>query len=305
MDKKNIPSVFHTADSQELSTWVENKTTFNSNFAQFSFFETFTPAYDFHLKFNAISFIHMLEGKKVMHINESSFDYFPNESILLKPNEKMLIDFPIASEYEPTRCIALTICDDFLKRNINRHNEFYKKINDKNGWHLDLKKDFNVMKDEMLDFAIKRLLHVFKMPLPQKDFFMKNAIKELLILLMQCSNRDFIITHSLDNANKNRFAYTVQYIKDHISEPIDLEVLFKKTMLCKSLFFKSFKEELGVTPMEFIMQEKLNYAKHLITNTNLSINAIAFQCGFENTSHFTQRFKKQFSLVPTQMRQNG
>ena len=48
-----------------------------------------------------------------MHIDGMpSFDFYPGESVVLPTHQKMLIDFPLASQKEPTQCLALGIDAD-------------------------------------------------------------------------------------------------------------------------------------------------------------------------------------------------
>lgn len=58
----------------------------------------------------------------------------------------------------------------------------------------------------------------------------------------------------------------------------------------------------GVTPVAFILQVRLHYARHIIGSENISLTAIATKCGFQNLSHFSKAFKQQFGISPLQFR---
>ena len=61
----------------------------------------------------------------------------------------------------------------------------------------------------------------------------------------------------------------------------------------------------GMTPMGYALQVRLNYAGRLILNSEgLSLSAIANKCGFQNLSHFSNSFKQQFGMSPTQYRKS-
>ncbi|MBR5170729.1 MAG: helix-turn-helix domain-containing protein [Muribaculaceae bacterium] len=61
----------------------------------------------------------------------------------------------------------------------------------------------------------------------------------------------------------------------------------------------------GMTPVAFVLQVRLNYARHMITNENVSLTAIASRCGFQNLSHFSKAFKQQFGISPLQYRKKA
>ena len=60
----------------------------------------------------------------------------------------------------------------------------------------------------------------------------------------------------------------------------------------------------GLTPVAYILQVRLNYARRLISNEDTSLTLIASKCGFQNLSHFSKAFKQQFGVSPTQFRKN-
>lgn len=60
----------------------------------------------------------------------------------------------------------------------------------------------------------------------------------------------------------------------------------------------------GLTPVAYILQVRLNYARRMISNEDISMTAIASKCGFQSLSHFSRAFKQQFGISPLQYRKN-
>lgn len=72
-----------------------------------------------------------------------------------------------------------------------------------------------------------------------------------------------------------------------------------------SAFKRDFKEVFDTTPSRWIRSKRLEYAKKLLTETNLNINQICYDCGFINSAHFIKSFKKQYGLPPLQYKSNS
>jgi len=65
-------------------------------------------------------------------------------------------------------------------------------------------------------------------------------------------------------------------------------------------FFRCFKQELGITPIEFINQERVKRAKELLAYSNLSISEVCFQVGFSSVAYFDRVFKHLVGKSPRQ-----
>ena len=60
-----------------------------------------------------------------------------------------------------------------------------------------------------------------------------------------------------------------------------------------------------LTPVAFVLQVRLNYARRLISTQDISLTTIASKCGFQNLSHFSKAFKQQFGVSPLQFRKTN
>jgi AraC-like DNA-binding protein len=97
-------------------------------------------------------------------------------------------------------------------------------------------------------------------------------------------------------------AFVLKYIRESYKEDITVENLADKACMSKSHFYKSFKNTLGETPMEYLNSERLKQAKKLIRTTSSKLSEIAFSTGFNSSSYFITQFKKQEGVTPSQFR---
>lgn len=94
----------------------------------------------------------------------------------------------------------------------------------------------------------------------------------------------------------------VQYIHDNVDERITLDELVAMTRWGKQYFIKVFKEHLGETPTQYIIQRKIDKAMVLLDETSIPITQISYELGFKSHSNFCALFKKQVGESPERYR---
>ncbi len=298
MEKTHLLKAPNLKKINELATLVENKSVFTMNQCELNIFETHEKSENVKLKFNDFVLTSMLKGKKVMHIYDTAhFEYLPGETVILPANEAMVIDFPEACEKNPTQCLALTLDNVLMQETLDMLNEYHPKIETKEVWKVDL--NFYHLKNNFeISNTLNRLLEVSKETNKGKDLIANFTLKELLIRLMQTQAKQFLLENYQKHTSTHRFAFIIQYIHEHLSETITIEHLSKLACMSKPNFFKCFKRELGISPIEFIIQERIKEAKKLLIQKSTNITDACYRVGFSSLSHFVKVFKKIEGITP-------
>lgn len=297
-----VPNKQALTPIQKLETLVEHKSVYTLEHCELNIFETHQQSANVKLCFDSLTFTAMLRGKKVMHLFGSEhFDYLPGESVVVPANEPMLIDFPEAHQQNPTQCIALAIDSEKIKQIMAILNEKYKKAEDFEKWDIN-ESQYHLKNSEELTNTINRLVHTSKETNQAKDIFAELALQELLIRLMQSQARHVIFDNYQQNMNRYRFAYIVKYIKENLSKELTVKELSNLACMSESNFFKSFKRELGISPIDFVLQERIGLAKQMLTYTSKTITDICFEIGFSSINYFSTLFKKHEQISPKQYR---
>lgn len=95
------------------------------------------------------------------------------------------------------------------------------------------------------------------------------------------------------------------FIQHNISRPISTEDVAKAMYMSRSRLSTRFKAETGENLSDYIMREKIEEAKHLLSHTNESLSAISAYLAFSSQSHFTRQFKKITGRTPGEYRERS
>lgn len=277
---------------------VEHRTSHASDHAVLNVFETSTITHHFDLKFDAPVIVAMIQGEKTMHLNKKSpFQFLPGQSIVMPSDELMYIDFPNATRNNPTQCMALEISDGFVKKTLEWLNEFFPKQDDLN-WNWT-EENFLLLNNKQVDFNLNRLVQVMVNNDFGRQMIASNTTQELIASLLQTQARYYLLQNLDKLSTRNRLAHVVKFIRNSLNDSINIEKLAETACLSRAQFFRAFQRELGETPIQFIIRERLELAKRKILMQNMNITQACFESGFSSVNYFSRIFKQAEGISPT------
>lgn len=286
---------------RKLQTLVENQTSYTLNNAAMHIFETHQTADRILLQFDQPVLASMLQGKKVMHLrSKQAFDFLPGESLILPSDEVMCIDFPEANMDSPTKCMAIAISEDKIREVIMIMNETMPRSENQEWCFMDY--NFHFTNDTGIYHILQRLLFLFTENHPAKDLFVDFMLKELIIRIMQAESKKIYTDQALHMNTSNRLAYVVNYIRKNLQQNLNVQDLSQKAYMSESNFHKVFKNELGISPVEFINNERIKLASSLLQDPNIKIKEVYMECGFESRSYFNRLFKRKKNISPKEFK---
>lgn len=286
-------------NEKSLKTLVENRTVYSLNHCELNLFETYESTQLVPLKFNDLVVTSMLRGKKVMHLfDDPGFDYLPGETVVIPSNVEMKIDFPEASKNNPTQCLALAIDQTKIKETLHFLNERYPKEGNSQFWHLNYQNYFFYNNVELAT-TINKLIKECMSTSITKDALADLTLQELLIRIIQTQTAKAIDEGVFTDPN-NPITQVVEFIRMNLKENISLKRLSEKSCMSTTSFYRLFKRELGMSPIEFVLHEKIRCAKRLLQNPTIQINEVCYLSGFEDSNYFIRLFKKHEGITPKQ-----
>lgn len=119
-------------------------------------------------------------------------------------------------------------------------------------------------------------------------------------ILYQLMSR-YLEFRSLKLGNKDsRIDKSLKYIHENINDEISISQLADIACLTEDHFIKLFKKEVSYTPLQYILQKKIEKAQLLLITSNMQIREIAAELSIDNVSYFNRLFKKYTQMTPTE-----
>ena len=287
------------SNEKSLKTLVENRTVYSLNHCELNLFETYESSELVPLKFNDLVVTSMLRGKKVMHLFEDpSFEYLPGETVVIPSNVEMKIDFPEATLNNPTQCLALAIDQTKISDTLQFLNERYPKEGNDQFWQLNYQNYFFYNNVELAS-TINKLIKECMSTSITKDILADLTLQELLIRIIQTQTTK-AIKDGVFTDPKNPITPVIEFIRLNLKENISMKNLSDKACMSTASFYRLFRRELGMSPIEFVLSEKIRCAKQLLKNPTIQINEVCYLSGFEDSNYFIRLFKKHEGITPKQ-----
>ena len=295
----HLPTAVAPLALDRLHSLVENRTVYALEGFELNVFETHHTAHRVPLRLDGLALTTMLRGKKVMHLpGRDAFDYLPGESVVVDKDELMEIDFPEACLCQPTQCLAVAIAPDTIRHTVDLLNERYPRAETHTPWAVAGPEFAHLTNTPELTDTLGRLVAVSRTTDVNKDVLASFTLQELLVRLMQTQARQLIFHDYARHLTTHRFAAVVDYIKQHLAESLTIDKLSALACMSKATFFRVFKREFGITPVEFIIRERLGEAKRLLRHPMASVAEVCLRAGFNNLSYFQSLFKKHEGMTP-------
>jgi AraC family transcriptional regulator of arabinose operon len=301
MSLADLLPVIPRTPTHELTTLIDHRRVQTLEKYELSILETLVASDQVAQSYSDLVLTNMLRGKKVMHLlDQQAFNYLPGHTMVVPPHLKMVIDFPEASDQTPTQCVALAIDRLQIIDTVHYLNEFYPRTEGEK-WSFSFTQH-HFYNNEDVTALIYKLVRIGFDNSQNKDILADFAVKELVLRLMQLQSLHEKESNVAVLATSNRFAHTLHYIKENISEKISVEELSAQAYMSKPNFFRAFKQEFGLSPIDYIIKERMRLAKRCLRNPALSITEICFKAGFSNLAYFTRMFRQLEGMTPTEYR---
>lgn len=139
-----------------------------------------------------------------------------------------------------------------------------------------------------------------------ENIYVNAQLHMLLLFSLDCISNDnepiLPECRFLSNAaDKEKVEQAKEVLMQHIGEPITIKELSRKVAMNECYLKKGFKEMYGTTIFDFYQNQRMEHAKYLLYEKNMSVTDVALMLGYSSISHFSTAFKKQTGLKPCEL----
>lgn len=130
------------------------------------------------------------------------------------------------------------------------------------------------------------------------------AYMEILIIRLMRNTALTVSAGPQVGSGNRQCAAVKRYIDLHFKEALSLEQLADESHINKYYLSHAFKREYGVSPINYMINKRIEESKYLLAETDLSLSQIAQLLGFSSLSYFSQVFRRTLSVTPMEYRKN-
>lgn len=238
--------------------------------------------------FTEIFFI--THGNGIMEIDYIDVAVKEGDLIIINPNcphtEKSSYNYMGQLEYIVFGINNLTLANKSLPQlNGETPNPTYYKI-----------MNFNNNKNVIL-YYLNTLVHEVEEKESNYELACKSILTLFIIYISRNAQSTLLIADNPEKLNIECVKIK-NYIDSHYSENITLDILSNLSYVNKFHLVHLFTKQMGISPINYLINRRIEESKNLLTTTNYTIRDISTIVGFSNSSYFSQMFKKFTGYSP-------
>ena len=241
---------------------------------------------------SSVEMMKVLEGKINLQIGTNYYECNKGDIVFILPSmlhgvSSLTEDAMIQGVVFETSLVNIPILQFDFSEMFHRNQRIQYIINEKDDIY------------EELCFNIDKILEVY-------GTFNANARIQIVSRLLLCMGlliQKFSLEISIHDKNYRKLLPILQYIDKHYTEKIQIAELSKIIHVCDDRMIRLFKEVTGETPVEYILNLRVEHALKLLMEDNMSIAEIAEKTGFGSATYKTRVFKQKLGITPGKYKQ--
>lgn len=121
-------------------------------------------------------------------------------------------------------------------------------------------------------------------------------------LLRTYAGRPYKAPEFKGGLTRPRLRHALEFMNEHLGEDVSLEKIADELQLSPFHFARAFRISAGKTAHQYLLDRRMEEARHLLRSTRDDIAEIALHCGFQSPVNFTRTFRERVGVTPSQWR---
>jgi AraC-like DNA-binding protein len=125
------------------------------------------------------------------------------------------------------------------------------------------------------------------------------------VTLLPELERQFAVEPPRGGLSAGALRRVCEFVETHLEDDISLETLAAEARLSVYHFARGFKLSTGVSPLRYVLEQRVKRARQLLVQTDLPLSAIASVVGFFDQGHFSRQFRSLVGTTPSSFRRTN
>ena len=235
--------------------------------------------------------IHIISGRKTWRTTQGTWIMEPGETLYVKKGAAI-----VTQDFEESFCmLGFFLPDDLIRESI------IDLIHDVPGIDTHQFNQFTASKLEYKPYLhgfVQSMLPYFRDEVDPPEAILMLKLKELIIhVLYNCD--DAGLKSYLGSLAVDALPSLTHIMETNYCFNMKLEEFARLSHRSLSKFKSDFSNYYHTTPGRWLLNKRLELASNLLLNNHENISEVAFECGFEDVSHFSRVFKNKFGMAPS------
>ncbi|MCQ2482707.1 MAG: AraC family transcriptional regulator [Clostridia bacterium] len=136
-----------------------------------------------------------------------------------------------------------------------------------------------------------------------KELMMEILTIELMVTLSRVIRQEWEESLRVKNGKARELVFVAKdFIDQNFERGITINEAASYVYLSQGYFTRAFRDELGISPMKYLMQKRIEYACELLEDNEIKVSGIASKAGFSSPQRFNVAFRKNMGMTPMEYR---
>jgi len=285
--------------SEELTTYFNKADNFKMlKSDQQSIVQYSMKDYDYmdklYIKDHMLMFV--IEGNQAVITPNFLYKLESGEAIFVKKGSIILCEK--LKKDSKLQCVLFFFTDEYLSKFIKNYREMLAPSELLN---IDSINAYQFCLDSWMKSYLNSVSSYFEITPEPVAILIQKKIEELLLLLITGQERSYFMSF-LKECLKDEHSSIETVVNTNMYRNLNVDHLAHLSNLSLSQFKREFNYKYNDSPASWLRKKRLEKSTKLLLTTNLNINEICYDSGFNNVSHFCKLFQKHYQISPLKYR---
>jgi len=235
---------------------------------------------------------YVVDGRKIWHTAKGSYDIQKDSCVFVRKGGFILEQF-----MDTGFCVILFfIPDEFICDTLHTRSQPLPK------YEAHYEPVMLLESSEPLKGFFLSMSSYFAETKDPDPTLLELKFKELVLNIADNAINKDLLSYFCSLLHEPQTILLKRVMEDNFCYNLKLEVYAELSNRSLSAFKRDFEKVFHIPPGKWLLEKRLHHSLHLLNNQNKSVSQAAFECGFENPSHFSRAFKKRFGKGPAAMK---